>query len=138
MVTEKIFINKTVFAILTLDMHDIRIPDSRGGSARGKTLNAESADFEVTHVGVDEEKKHEPSEKVKVKFTKFVQLVATHDFEEVMQKHGDDDIVLNSNLLTDLASAHQDEEPKRDPKLPIFLVVGVIIGVVITYLILRF
>lgn len=119
-------------------MHDIKIPDGRGAGVRSKTVGGESADFEVTHVGAEEDKKHEPSEKVKVKFTKFVQLVATHDFEEVMQKHGEDDIILNSNLLTDLASAHQEEEQKRDPKLPIFLVVGVIIGVVITYLILRF
>lgn len=130
-----------IFAILTFDlMHDIKIPDGRGAGARGsqaKTVSGETANFEITHVSGAEEK-HEPSEKVKVKFTKFVQLVATHDFEEVMQKHGDDDIVLNSNLLTDLASAHQEEEEKRDPKLPIFLVVGVIIGVVITYLILRF
>lgn len=118
-------------------MHDIKIPDGRGGGVRAKIVSGEATDFEVTHVS-GAEGKHEPSEKVKVKFTKFVQLVATHDFEEVMQKHGDDDIVLNSNLLTDLASAHQEEEEKRDPKLPIFLIVGVIIGVVITYLILRF
>lgn len=126
-----------IFAILIFDMHDIKIPDSREGG-QSRAAGAKKTDFEITHVGAEEEKKHEPSEKVKVKFTKFVQLVATHDFEEVMQKHGDDDIVLNSNLLTDLASAHQEEEEKRDPKLPIFLVVGVIIGVVITYLILRF
>lgn len=121
-------------------MHDIKIPDGRVGGARGsqaKALNGETTDFEVAHVG-GAEAKHEPGEKVKVKFEKFVQLVATHDFEEVMKQHADDDIILNSNLLTDLASAHQEEEEKRDPKLPIFLVVGVIIGVVITYLILRF
>lgn len=112
-------------------MHDIKIPDGRG-------VGAKKNDFEVTHVGMDEGTKHEPGEKVKVKFEKFVQLVATHDFEEVMKQHAEDDIILNSNLLTDLASAHQEEEEKRDPKLPIFLIVGVIIGVVITYLILRF
>lgn len=114
-----------IFAILIFDMHDIKIPDTR------KTT------FEVSHLS-ETETKHEPSDKVKVKFEKFVQLVATHDFEEVMKKHAESDIILNSNLLTDLASAHQEEEQKRDPKLPIFLVIGVIIGVVITYLILRF
>ena len=131
MVTGKIFINKSIFAILAFDlMHDIKIPSQSG---------QKKTDFEVTHIGgAEAEAKHEPGEKVKVKFEKFVQLVATHDFEEVMKQHAEDDIVLNSNLLTDLASAHQEEEEKRDPKLPIFLIVGVIIGVVITYLILRF
>lgn len=78
-----------------------------------------------------------PGEKVKVKFEKFVQLVATHDFEGVMKHHADEDIILSTNLLTDLANAHE-EQPNENKKLPIFLIVGIIIGVVLTYLIIRF
>lgn len=106
-------------------MDDIRIPDP----------NAKKPNFEISHVTAAESK--EARDKVKVKFEKFVQLVATHDFEEVMQKHADEDIILSTNLLIDLANAHEEEET-GNKKLPIFLVVGIIIGVVITYLLIRF
>lgn len=108
-------------------MHDIKIPDPHG----------QKPDFEVTHVSAAEEKAPEPGEKVKVKFEKFVQLVATHDFEEVMKRHADQDIILSTNLLTDLANAHE-EEQGQGKKLPIIFIIGIIIGVVLTYLVIRF
>ena len=79
-----------------------------------------------------------PSEMVKVKFTKFVQLVATHDFEDVMKEYGDDDIIVNSNLLTDLASAHEDTEESDNKKMPIMLLAGIVIGIVLTYFLIRY
>lgn len=122
-------------------MHDIKIPDGQsGGGTRGSKKN----DFEVKeisgHSGPEEHATAsilQPSEKVKVKFDKFVQLVATHDFTGIMKQYEHEDVILSTNLLTDLANAH--EEP-RDPsrKLPIFLLVGVLIGVILTYLIIRF
>lgn len=112
-------------------MHDIKIPDSPGSSGSKKP------DFEVTRVSAAEAK-HEPGEKVKVKFDKFVQLVATHDFEEVMKQHAEEDIILSTNLLTDLANAHEEAEPASKSKLPVIFIVGIIVGVVVTYLILRF
>lgn len=113
-------------------MHDIKIPDSGGSSAAGK-----KPDFEVTQVSASEAKEHEPGEKVKVKFEKFVQLVATHDFEEVMKRNAEEDIILSTNLLTDLANAHE-EEQGQGKKLPIIFIIGIIIGVVLTYLVIRF
>jgi hypothetical protein len=123
-------------------MQDIKIP---------VTNTPKKSGFEVSSIGGsstssgqgEAEQRHEQGERkigehVKVKFEKFVQLVATHDFEEVMKKHGDDDIILNSNLLTDLASAHQDEEDGFGKKLPLILVIGVVIGIVVTYLILTY
>lgn len=130
-------------------MHDIKIPDS-GSASSGK-----KPDFGITHIsssdrpsrssaeqlmrpeGATTARSHEPGEKVKVKFDKFVQLVATHDFEEVMKRHADQDIILSTNLLTDLANAHE-EEPRDAKKLPIFFIIGIIIGVVLTYLVIRF
>lgn len=77
-----------------------------------------------------------PSELVKVKFEKFVQLVATHNFEEVLKRYPDEDIVLGSNLLMDLASAHEDvDDGKRQP---ILIGLGVVIGLVIAFLVFRF
>lgn len=121
-------------------MHDIRIPDS-GGSKK--------PEFEVTPMSAAEAKapepeakapwraSGEPGEKVRVRFEKFVQLVATHDFEDVMKRHADEDIILSTNLLTDLANAHE-EEQGEGKKLPIIFIIGIIIGVIVTYLVVRF
>jgi hypothetical protein len=111
-------------------MNDIKLTD----------ISNKKTDFEkkhVTQLTPVEAKTPEPTEKVKVKFEKFVQLVATHNFEDVMRDHAQDDIILSGNLLMDLASAHE-EEPKEGKKLPIIFVVGVIIGIVVTYLLIRF
>lgn len=78
----------------------------------------------------------EPSELVKVKFEKFVQLVATHNFEEVLKRYPDEDIVLGSNLLMDLASAHEDADDGK--RQPILIGLGVVIGLVIAFLVFRF
>lgn len=108
-------------------MHDIMIPDP----------HKKKIDFETSQVSLGEAKAAEPGEKVKVKFEKFVQLVATHDFEGIMQNHADEDIILSTNLLTDLANAHE-EAPRETKKLPIIFIVGILLGVVITYLVIRF
>jgi len=108
-------------------MHDIKIPDP----------HSKKSTFEVSQVTPAEAKAPEPGEKVKVKFEKFVQLVATHDFEEVMKGHANEDIILSTNLLTDLANAHE-EEPPQGRKTPIIFIVGIIIGVAVAYLVIRF
>lgn len=112
-------------------MHDIKIPDPHG----------KKSTFEVSQVtslaAKAPELKIEPGEKVKVKFEKFVQLVATHDFEGVMKGHANEDIILSTNLLTDLANAHE-EEPTQSRKTPIIFIVGIIIGVAVAYLVIRF
>ena len=108
-------------------MHDIKIPDPHG----------KKKDFEVSHLPPAEEKEHEPGDKVKVRFENFVQLVATHDFEGVMKAHADEDIVVSTNLLTDLANAHE-EEPREGKKTPIILIVGILIGIIVTYVLIRF
>lgn len=115
-------------------MNDIKIPDA-GSSPPGK-----KPEFEVTHLGgASEASPHSHAgEHVKVKFEKFVQLVATHDFEGVMKRHATEDIVMSTNLLTDLANAHQEEPPESGKKLPIIFIVGIIIGVALTYLVVRF
>lgn len=110
-------------------MHDIKIPDP---DARKKI------DFEVKHMTPVEEKQTAGlSEKVKVKFENFVNLIATHDFEEVMKKYASEDVILSTNLFIDLANAH-DEEAGRGKKTPIVFIVGIIIGIAITYLLIRF
>lgn len=72
-----------------------------------------------------------PRETIKVKFGKFVQLVQNHDFVDVIEAHADDEIIMTTNLLTDLAGAHDKREEK---KIPLVFVVGIVIGVVLTYI----
>lgn len=75
------------------------------------------------------------SDRVKVKFDKFITLVATHTYEDVLRKNADEDVIISTNLLTDLANAH--EEPKGDKKIVVIFAVGIAIGIVLTWLILR-
>lgn len=76
-----------------------------------------------------------PSDRVKVKFDKFITLVATHTYEDILKKNADEDVIISTDLLTDLANAH--EEEKSSKKLPFLFAVGIILGVVITWLVMR-
>lgn len=111
-------------------MHDIKVPDDDetdgGGYARAGGSSGE------------EESDLDPSDYVKVRFTKFVQLVASHNFEKAMKEHGDEDVVVPTNLLTDLANAHEEAPQEDKKKLPMIFLVGIVIGIVITYIVLRF
>lgn len=68
---------------------------------------------------------------IKVKFGSFVQLVANRDMQEAVSANYDQDIILSSNLLTELASARDQREEK---KIPLVFLVGIAIGVVLTYI----
>jgi hypothetical protein len=75
-----------------------------------------------------------PHDKVRVKFDKFVHLIATHAYEEVFDRHADEDVIITTDLLADLANAHDD---KKESKIPLVFVVGILLGIVITWIILR-
>ncbi len=75
-----------------------------------------------------------PYDKVKVKFDKFVNLVATHDYEEIFEKHMDDDVIISTDLLADLAVAH---EEKPDRKVPFIFIIGIILGIGIAWILLK-
>lgn len=76
----------------------------------------------------------EAKELIKVKFEKFVTLVASRDFLSVLEKNKNEDIILSSNLLTDLAGA---VEEKQEKKSPVVFLVGLAIGVIVTYLLIN-
>lgn len=75
------------------------------------------------------------SDKVKVKFDKFVNLIATHAYQEIFDKHLDDDVIISTDLLTDLANAH--EEKDEGKKIPTFFLIGIVLGVIVTWIILK-
>jgi len=76
-----------------------------------------------------------PASKVRVKFDKFITLVATHTYEDILKKNADEDVIISTNLLTDLANAH--DEVRSDKKLPLLFAFGLIVGILVTWLILR-
>ena len=76
----------------------------------------------------------EPRDLIKVKFEKFVQLVATKDFLSVLERNKNEDVILSSNLLTELASA---VEEKGERKSPVIFLVGLALGVIVTYLLIN-
>lgn len=75
----------------------------------------------------------EPRDFVKVKFTKFIQLVTSRDCADVVDANPDEEVVMSSNLLTELAGAHDEREEK---KIPLVFLVGLAIGVVLTYILI--
>lgn len=103
---------------------------------------SEKLDRVVIKVGTSEESSTptpsnvaaDPKDLIKVKFEKFVQLVATKDFLSVLEKNRNEDVILSSNLLTELASA---VEEKGEKKSPVIFLVGLAIGVIITYLLVN-
>lgn len=90
--------------------------------------------IEAAPVGELGELAQRSSDKVKVKFDKFVNLIATHAYEDVLEKHVDDDVIISTDLLTDLANAH---EEKQDRKMPMIFLVGIILGIILTYVLLK-
>lgn len=76
-----------------------------------------------------------PNDKVKIKFDKFVNLIATHAYQEIFDKHLDEDVVISTDLLADLANAH--EEKGDNKKVPVFFFVGILLGVLVTWFLVR-
>ena len=114
------------------------------------SIKEEEDSFVVNHIEESEEDnaahaimresrvvKQEPeaAEKVKVSFDNFVKLVANHNFEDVIDKNKEEDVIVSSNLLADLANAHEQEEERR---IPAIFIIGVLLGIVITYILLTY
>jgi len=106
-------------------------------------------DFKISHVEEENEENREyvspvtseeisalkASDNVKVKFDKFVNLVASKVDAEMVEKYMDEDVIVGTNLLTELASA--EKEDKESKKVPLMFVLGILIGVGIAYILLK-
>jgi hypothetical protein len=98
---------------------------------RPPRMSVTSLEDDQSPVKMPVPEEREPKDTIKVKFSKFVQLVTNHDFADVIATHAEDEIVMSSNLLTDLAGA---SDKKEERKIPLVFIVGIVIGVVLTYI----
>lgn len=74
------------------------------------------------------------SDNVRVKFDKFASLVAAHANKDLIEQCRDEDVIVSTNLLTDLANANEDGGSK---KMPAVFLIGIILGIGLTYLLLK-
>lgn len=106
---------------------------------------AEKPDFVINPAGqadatpVSEEEilAMNPQEKVKLRFGRFVNLVVGKSYEDIVEKHFDEEIVLSADLLADLANADSGYE-EEDTKRPWVFVWGMVLGVVVAYFLFKF
>ncbi|MDP2625045.1 MAG: hypothetical protein Q8P27_02550 [Candidatus Peregrinibacteria bacterium] len=75
-----------------------------------------------------------PSDQVRIHFSKFVQLVANHSYIDIVDKNANQEVIISSNLLTDLANAHDRIGERR---MPLIFMAGLVIGIILTYIIVR-
>ena len=130
-------------------MRDIRIVDRpKGKSQENRDAGASENSFEVHSLNENQEsapmvsssssaEERAPTEKVKVRFDKFVQLVATHNFDEILEHNAHEEIVLSSNLLMDLANAHEDMTTP-DRKVQMMFAGGLALGIACAFIFFKF
>ncbi|MFA6305744.1 MAG: hypothetical protein WC651_03375 [Candidatus Gracilibacteria bacterium] len=109
----------------------------RGTTVNDKEENKVVGAMGASSISVAEEENLKPNDKVKLKFDKFVNLIATHAYEDVVQKHADDDIIISTDLLADIANAHDEEESDSGHKVPLIFIIGIVLGVALTFILIK-
>lgn len=75
------------------------------------------------------------AEKVRVKFDKFAALVASRATPELVEQCRDEDVIVSTNLLTDLANSGKPDDSK---KIPMIFLIGIVLGIGLTYILLKY
>lgn len=108
-------------------MDDIYLPEEESPDDSIEFEKRSLEDEKPTHLsGVN------ASGYVKITFDRFVTLVANHSFVEVVERNKDEEIILSTNLLTDLANARRFSPGSKGP---IMVMGGLAIGILFGYLI---
>jgi len=77
---------------------------------------------------------HEPGEKVKVKLGKFLDMITRAENDDFFQEHENQEIILNTEFLADLASMG---DGKKDKKWFLIFIGGIILGLVVAYFLFK-
>jgi len=117
---------------ITLQDDDFVVNQIDGESIRGDEVKIEKTN---TSEAVGVKQVPDAAEKVKVSFGNFARLVSNRNFEDVIEDNKDEDVIVSSNLLADLANSNENEGERR---IPAVFVVGVLMGIVITYILLTY
>lgn len=109
-------------------MDDIYFPDEADDDGVNVTFEKQPIDdVKGTHPsGLN------PSDYVKITFDRFVALVANHSFLDVVERNKEEEVILSTNLLTDLANARRFSPNTR---LPLMVFGGIAVGILLGYLI---
>lgn len=95
--------------------------------------------FTVHHIADEEVKSviaaSEAGEKVKISFGKFAQLVARSDIDELIEGNRGQDVVIDTNLLAELATPGDDVEER---KIPVIFSIGLVVGIILTYILFKY
>ncbi len=103
----------------------------------GESENRVAKEVGASSISVAEEETSRVNDKVKIKFDKFVNLIATHAYEDVVRKHADDDVIISTDLLADIANAHDEEESDTGHKIPMIFIIGIALGIALTYILFK-
>lgn len=112
-------------------MDDILFPDE------GEPIEEEEVHFQrASMASAPSSEGHDsgvnPSKYVTITFDRFVTLVANHSFMDVVEDNKDEEVIITTNLLTDLANARRFMPSARSP---LMIAAGLVIGVLLGYLI---
>lgn len=114
-------------------MDDIVLPDE--GTASTEAPRFQKVAIQATPVkDMNHPSGTNPSDYVKITFDRFVNLVANHSFYEVIERNKDEEVILTTNLLTDLANS-QSILPKT--KGPVLILGGFMVGILAAYFIFQ-
>lgn len=69
---------------------------------------------------------------VKITFDRFVTLVANHSFSDVIEDNRYEEIIISTNLLTDLANSRRFVPSTR---VPLMIMGGIVLGILVGYFI---
>lgn len=104
-------------------MDDIYLPDEEQDA--DDALPFTRKEIKSEEVKKEGSKGIQASSYVKITFDRFVTLVANHSFIEVVEKNKNEEVIISTNLLTDLANARGISPRKMGPVL---FAVGLVVG----------
>lgn len=75
------------------------------------------------------------SHMVRIRFDKFVTLLAKYDFEDLINKFEDQDLIISTDLLADLANVPTPEPEEKKP--PYLFIAGIVLGIIVTWALVK-
>jgi hypothetical protein len=89
----------------------------------------------VYSVSMEDESKI--TDRVSISFKNFIDLLASHSYGKIVEndEYANSKMTVSSDLLSVLANAH---ETRNEKKLPLIFSIGLIVGVIIAYLVIRY